>query len=224
MAALTPEHRAKLSAAKRGKKRAALTPEHRAKISASMRGKKQSPEHIAALSLVRKGKSTPAMRAALERARSGYNEESRKKQSKTMSEKMKGAPRSEAQKKAFDEARKKAHSAILRGEAPPRTPKFGLYATMGSQLRERDGDLCQLCLKRIDFDIPARDPMSRSVDHINPRSNGGSDDPNNLWLTHLVCNQRKGSRYVGRQNGSTDIRRHSGADQTISKEGTTWKL
>lgn len=83
----------------------------------------------------------------------------------------------------------------------------GSFAEVGLALRERDGDLCQLCLALIDFDLPVRSPMARSVDHIVPARAGGSDDLNNLWLAHTVCNQRKGSRHIGRPDGSTDVRK-----------------
>ena len=200
-----------------------LSPEHRAKISAAMKGRKQSPEHLAALSAVRRGKVSPAQLEALERARASYTEDSRRKHSATMSAKMKGAPRTKAQQEAFNTARAKAHAKILRGDYPEGPLKYGLFALVGEQLRERDGDLCQLCLTRIDFDVPHREPMSRSVDHINPRNNGGSDELFNLWLAHLVCNQRKGSRYVGRADGTRDPRRHSWSEvfrQHSSKEGS----
>lgn len=82
----------------------------------------------------------------------------------------------------------------------------GLFAYVGETLRNQDGDLCQLCLKPIDFTLPIRTPMSRSVDHIVPSYAGGSDDLTNLWLAHLVCNQKKGARYVGREDGSDDRR------------------
>lgn len=60
----TPEEtRAKMSAAKKGRKLGPLTPEHRAKQSAAMKGKKcspRSPEHCAAMSAAKKGKKCSA--------------------------------------------------------------------------------------------------------------------------------------------------------------------
>ncbi len=49
---LTPEHRARLSAAHKGK---TLPPEHRAKISATLRGREFSPEWRAKISIAQKG-------------------------------------------------------------------------------------------------------------------------------------------------------------------------
>ena len=93
---LSAEHRAKLSAAKRGNKNAAGTrsPEHRAKIAAALRGNKNClghkktpeakanhsaamarPETRARLSLAHKGKPwSPARWAAQERRREKRNE------------------------------------------------------------------------------------------------------------------------------------------------------
>jgi 5-methylcytosine-specific restriction endonuclease McrA len=89
---------------------------------------------------------------------------------------------------------------------PMTKPSMGLYHAVGLALRERDGDLCQLCLSLIDFDLPIRTPGSRTVDHVLPVRAGGTDEPDNLWLAHLVCNQRKGARYVGRPDGTRDVR------------------
>lgn len=61
-------------------------------------------------------------------------------------------------------------------------------------LRERDGDRCSLCRKRMDFTLPAG-PLGHdkgvTVDHVVPRSHGGSDDPANLRLAHWRCNRER---------------------------------
>lgn len=66
-------------------------------------------------------------------------------------------------------------------------------ATPG-ELARRDGPYCQLCGCDVDLAAVHPDPMRASVDHIVPRSRGGSDDPVNLQLTHLWCNQVKSDR------------------------------
>ena len=82
--------------------------------------------------------------------------------------------------------------------------------TLVAILRERDGDLCQLCLAPIPFiGLVWPDPEYPNVDHVRPTACGGTDDPDNLWLAHAHCNLSKGSRYVGRQDGSTDRRKSS---------------
>lgn len=47
----------------------------------------------------------------------------------------------------------------------------------------RDGTICWICGKA----------GANSVDHLTPRSAGGSDDPSNLAAAHLSCNSRRGT-------------------------------
>ncbi len=67
-------------------------------------------------------------------------------------------------------------------------------------LSERDGDRCGICRRRIDLALPSGPKghpsgLGPSVDHIEPRSKGGSDDPANLRLTHWRCNfERRAGR------------------------------
>jgi hypothetical protein len=63
-----------------------------------------------------------------------------------------------------------------------------------NDLAARDGLICGECGAEVDLEIPWPDLMCGSVDHIHPRSRGGTDDPENLQLTHLICNLRKGAR------------------------------
>jgi 5-methylcytosine-specific restriction endonuclease McrA len=64
-------------------------------------------------------------------------------------------------------------------------------------LRERDGDRCQICHRMIrDFSLPSGpkgDPTGNgpSIDHLIPRSQGGSDELANLRLTHWRCNRKR---------------------------------
>lgn len=62
------------------------------------------------------------------------------------------------------------------------------------ELALRDGPYCGLCGCDVDMDATRPDFMCPSVDHITPRSAGGTDDPENLQLAHLRCNVQKGSR------------------------------
>ena len=61
-------------------------------------------------------------------------------------------------------------------------------------LLERDGSDCGICGHAIDMDIRDRQPQSRSVDHILPRSLGGDEEITNLRLAHLICNIKRQNR------------------------------
>lgn len=64
-------------------------------------------------------------------------------------------------------------------------------------LYERDSWTCQICLEPVDRDV-TRGDWAPSLDHIVPRSRGGSDDLENLRVAHLWCNSVRGdlSRYT----------------------------
>lgn len=163
------------------------SPEHRAKIAAAMKGKKKSPEHVAKMSAAFKGKPNLACRGK------PLSEEHRAKLSAA-----------HTGKTLSPEHRAKIASSLTdlaRINPPPQ--RYGLGREVTQSLRKRDGDLCQLCLIPIDFSLPSRTPESASVDHVTPVLAGGSDDPSNLWLAHLLCNAKKGARYVGRPDGTT---------------------
>lgn len=59
------------------------------------------------------------------------------------------------------------------------------------RLLVRDGADCGICRSFIDMDLVYPDPLSRSVDHVVPRTRGGSNAIENLQLAHLRCNIRK---------------------------------
>ena len=55
----------------------------------------------------------------------------------------------------------------------------------------RDGWTCQPCKKRVDKRFKFPSPMSGSLDHIVPLSEGGSHTYNNVQLAHFICNISK---------------------------------
>jgi len=59
---------------------------------------------------------------------------------------------------------------------------------------ERDIWMCGLCSTPVDPDCSWPDPMSPSLDHIQPLSLGGTHTYENVQLAHLVCNVSKGNR------------------------------
>lgn len=52
----------------------------------------------------------------------------------------------------------------------------------------RDGPICGICKRPLD------DPKTSDIDHIYPRSLGGSNALTNLQLSHAGCNRSKQAR------------------------------
>lgn len=50
---------------------------------------------------------------------------------------------------------------------------------------------CFLCSKEIDMNARVGKPMSPTLDHVLPRSHGGSSDWFNLAPAHAICNHKK---------------------------------
>lgn len=57
----------------------------------------------------------------------------------------------------------------------------------------RDGWWCWLCGGAIDPDAPTNSPNQGTIDHLVPRSRGGSSELSNLRLAHRRCNVRRGN-------------------------------
>ena len=70
-------------------------------------------------------------------------------------------------------------------------------------LAERDRYRCQLCGRKVDMTRRTtrskHDPLSPSVDHIVPLSEGGEHTMANTQLAHLGCNMAKGNRPANEQ-------------------------
>lgn len=72
------------------------------------------------------------------------------------------------------------------------------YGATAHELAERDGTNCSICGEPVDMTLNRNvSMMGPSVDHVIPRSRGGSDEPENLALAHLICNISKGNRLSG---------------------------
>lgn len=72
---------------------------------------------------------------------------------------------------------------------------------------------CWLCEELIDFSIgDPNDPRYGTRDHVNPRSEGGSDDLGNLRLAHKSCNEARGRAKEGakRVRAMASVRRLRG--------------
>ncbi len=61
-----------------------------------------------------------------------------------------------------------------------------------TELRHRDGDCCRRCKRPLRFDLPdGHDLMPKIVEILCP-SAGGSNELDNLCLTHVRCNTKHG--------------------------------
>ena len=68
-------------------------------------------------------------------------------------------------------------------------------AALVKSLAKRDGWICWLCETSIDQRLPAEHDESATLDHVIPRSKGGSNKQTNLKLAHRVCNGMRGNQY-----------------------------
>lgn len=68
------------------------------------------------------------------------------------------------------------------------------HKTSPKTLADRDGSVCGICKLPVDLALKHPHPESPSVDHVIPFSRGGSHDPENLQLAHLLCNIKKSDK------------------------------
>ena len=59
---------------------------------------------------------------------------------------------------------------------------------------DRDGWICQLCLAPIDWRLSGRGRFAPALDHIVPLSRGGSHSWDNVQASHSGCNASKQDR------------------------------
>lgn len=60
-----------------------------------------------------------------------------------------------------------------------------------SETIARWGSVCWLCGQPIDLTLPRTEPGGFTVDHVVPRSKGGSNDVANCRPAHRSCNVRR---------------------------------
>lgn len=61
------------------------------------------------------------------------------------------------------------------------------------EIYARDQWICQLCAKPVDPTRSHPDLLCASIDHRIPIARGGADNDENVQLSHLICNIRKGT-------------------------------
>lgn len=81
-------------------------------------------------------------------------------------------------------------AALDRGMKPG--GEYEGYLTRLRRLAKRDGWKCGICGGAIDPTLKYPNLQSRSIDHVIPKSVGGTDEEGNLQLAHLRCNALKG--------------------------------
>lgn len=59
-------------------------------------------------------------------------------------------------------------------------------------LRSRDGDNCWRCYRPMQFDLPRGHDQAPTLEHILPKSKGGTGVLDNLCLCHGRCNRMMG--------------------------------
>lgn len=74
-----------------------------------------------------------------------------------------------------------------RGIDPDRDRRRAMPAALRAFIIDRDGLVCGICTLQVE----RRDVH---IDHIHPVSRGGTNDPDNLRVTHSRCNIRKGAK------------------------------
>ena len=82
-------------------------------------------------------------------------------------------------------ARWKARYALTRGAADAESFDY-------REIYERDGWVCGICDEPVDRALAWPNPLSVSLDHIVPVSQGGAHSRENAQCAHLSCNVRKG--------------------------------
>lgn len=72
---------------------------------------------------------------------------------------------------------------------------YAKYKLSAGEIAKRDGTDCGICGDPVDMTLTRADGLDcPSVDHVLPRSHGGTHDPSNLQLAHLRCNMAKSDR------------------------------
>jgi hypothetical protein len=77
--------------------------------------------------------------------------------------------------------------SLLRARWPKPSHWSAAWELVRRLVIRRDGYVCALCGGKVA-------PDELDIDHVVPRSKGGSDEPENLQVAHRLCNQRKGNR------------------------------
>lgn len=78
---------------------------------------------------------------------------------------------------------------------PQVTPSSWIDPKVRRELYERDSWTCAICQLPVDRGAHWNDDMAPSLDHIKPRSLGGTHNADNLRTAHRICNSVRGAEY-----------------------------
>jgi 5-methylcytosine-specific restriction endonuclease McrA len=81
------------------------------------------------------------------------------------------------------------------GYWPQMTGSAWIDPRIRQTLYERDGWSCAICELPVDREAHWNDDFAPSLDHIKPRSLGGTHDAENLRTAHRICNSVRGAEY-----------------------------
>lgn len=71
------------------------------------------------------------------------------------------------------------------------------------RLLARDDFTCKLCGLAVDNTLPRHHPMAPTIDHILPKSKGGTDAQYNLQIAHQKCNNDRGNTPIQEDSNVT---------------------
>lgn len=71
-----------------------------------------------------------------------------------------------------------------------------IHPKLRLEIYKRDNWTCYLCAELLDASIPVNDPKALTLDHVRPRSKGGTDEPENLKTCCRDCNVRKADKLL----------------------------
>lgn len=123
-------------------------------------------------------------------------------------------PYKDAQQKTFGWIPKfRKHQKIDR----PQKAKHPIPSIQNPKIKEiyaeRDDWVCHICGEIVEKNTNSNKEQG-SLDHVNPRSKGGGDEPSNIRLAHFKCNASKKDRPMIDEN-SANIQR----ENSVGREG-----
>lgn len=93
-----------------------------------------------------------------------------------------------------DACRKEAQSARYRIKTVKRQKLSSRHRISHEAIVREYGDICHICNKQIDLNLPRTHRYGLTADHLIPISKNGTDDMSNLRPAHWICNVKKSNK------------------------------